>query len=102
MTALVPVVIPIFFVILAQTAATSRSFAVAGGYEVRVDRDFLAVGAASVLASVSGGFAVNASPTRTGVVAASNGRSQAVNLTAGVLVLSLIHISEPTRLGMIS
>jgi len=74
--ALVPVVIPVFFVILAQTAATSRSFAVAGGYEVRVDRDFLAVGAASVLAGVSGGFAVNASPTRTGVVAASNGRSR--------------------------
>jgi len=91
--ALVPVVIPVFFVILAQTAATSRSFAVAGGYEVRVDRDFLAVGAASVLASVSGGFAVNASPTRTGVVAASNGRSQAVNLTAGVLVAAVLLVA---------
>ena len=91
--ALVPVGIPIFFVILAQTAATSRSFAVAGGYEVRVDRDFLAVGAASVLAGVSGGFAVNASPTRTGVVAASNGRSQAVNLTAGVLVAAVLLVA---------
>jgi sulfate permease, SulP family len=89
----VPVVIPVFFVILAQTAATSRSFAVAGGYEVRVDRDFLAVGAASVLASVTGGFAVNASPTRTGVVAASNGRSQAVNLTAGVLVAAVLLVA---------
>jgi MFS superfamily sulfate permease-like transporter len=91
--ALVPVVIPVFFVILAQTAATSRSFAVAGGYEVRVDRDFLAVGAASMLASVTGGFAVNASPTRTGVVAASNGRSQAVNLTAGVLVAAVLLVA---------
>jgi len=92
-TALVPVVIPVFFVILAQTAATSRSFAVAGGYEVRVDRDFLAVGAACMLASVTGGFAVNASPTRTGVVAASNGRSQAVNLTAGVLVAAVLLVA---------
>ena len=92
-TALVPVVIPVFFVILAQTAATSRSFAVAGGYEVRVDRDFLAVGAASVLAGVTGAFAVNASPTRTGVVAASNGRSQAVNLTAGLLVAAVLLVA---------
>jgi sulfate permease, SulP family len=92
-TALVPVVIPVFFVILAQTAATSRSFAVAGGYEVRVDRDFLAVGAACMLASVTGGFGVNASPTRTGVVAASNGRSQAVNLTAGVLVTAVLLVA---------
>jgi SulP family sulfate permease len=60
---------------------------------VRVDRDFLAVGAASVLASVTGGFAVNASPTRTGVVAASNGRSQAVNLTAGVLVAAVLLVA---------
>jgi high affinity sulfate transporter 1 len=92
-TTLVPAVIPIFFVILAQTAATSRSFAVAGGYEVRVDRDFLAVGAASVVASLTGGFGVNASPTRTGVVAASNGRSQAVNLTAGVLVAAVLLVA---------
>ena len=91
--ALVPVAIPIFFVILAQTAATSRSFAVAGGYEVRVDRDFLAVGSASLLAGLTGGFAVNASPTRTGVVAASNGRSQAVNLTAGILVAAVLLVA---------
>ncbi len=92
-TALVPVVIPIFFVILAQTAATSRGFAVAGGYAVRVDRDFVAVGAASMLAGLAGGFAVNGSPTRTGVVAASNGRSQAVNLTAGVLVAAVLLVA---------
>ena len=93
LTALAPVAVPIFFVILAQTAATSRSFAVAGGYAVRVDRDFVAVGAASVLAGLAGGFAVNASPTRTGVVAASNGRSQATNLTAGVLVVAVLLVA---------
>lgn len=108
-TALAPVVIPVFFVILAQTAATSRSFAVTGGYEVRVDRDFVAVGAASMLASMIGGFAVNASPTRTGVVAASNGRSQAVNLSAGVLVAAVLlvatgviaHLPEATLGGIL-
>jgi len=46
-----------------------------------------------VLAGVTGGFAVNASPTRTGVVAASNGRSQAVNLTAGVLVAAVLLVA---------
>ena len=88
-----PVVVPIFFVILAQTAATSRSFAVSGGYEVRIDRDFVAVGTASVLAGLSGGFAVNASPTRTGVVAAANGRTQAVNLIAGLVVAAVLLVA---------
>ncbi len=91
--ALVPVAVPIFFVILAQTAATSRGFAVSGGYDVVVDRDFLAVGTASVLSSLTGAFAVNASPTRTGVVAASNGRSQIVNLVAGLLVAAVLLVA---------
>ncbi|HKH87814.1 MAG TPA: SulP family inorganic anion transporter, partial [Acidimicrobiales bacterium] len=91
--ALVPVAVPIFFVILAQTAATSRGFAVSGGYDVVVDRDFLAVGTASVLSSLAGAFAVNASPTRTGVVAASNGRSQIVNLVAGLLVAAVLLVA---------
>jgi SulP family sulfate permease len=90
LVALVPVVVPIFFVTLAQTAATSRSFAVSGGYEVRVDRDFVAVGAGSILAGLAGGFAVNASPTRTGVVAAMKGRTQAVNLAAAVVVVAVL------------
>lgn len=93
MTSLVPVAVPIFFVILAQTAATSRSFAVAGGYEVRVDRDFVAVGAASVLGGVMGAFAVDASPTRTGIVAASRGRSQIVNLVAAALVVAVLLVA---------
>ncbi len=91
--ALIPVVVPIFFVILAQTAATSRSFAVSGGYDVLIERDFLAVGAASVLGGLVGGFAVNASPTRTGVVAESRGRTQAVNLVAGLLVAVVLLVA---------
>ena len=91
--ALLPVAVPIFFVILAQTAATSRGFAVSGGYDVVVDRDFLAVGTASVLSGLTGAFAVNASPTRTGVVAASNGRSQIVNLVAGLLVAAVLLVA---------
>jgi len=92
-TGLLPVVVPIFFVVLAQTAATSRGFAVSGGYEVRIDRDFVAVGAASVVAGFAGSFAVDASPTRTAVVAASNGRSQLVNLVAAVLVVAVLLVA---------
>jgi high affinity sulfate transporter 1 len=93
LTELVPLVIPVFFVVLAQTAATSRTFAVSGGYEVRVDRDFVAVGAASILAGLMGSFAVNASPTRTGVVAASNGRSQLVNMVAAAVVAAVLLVA---------
>ncbi|MGO9177854.1 MAG: SulP family inorganic anion transporter [Candidatus Limnocylindrales bacterium] len=85
-TELVPIVVPIFLVTLAQTAATSRGFAAAGGYDVRIDRDFVAVGAGSLLSGLSGGFAVNASPTCTATVAAVGGRSQAANLVAAGVV----------------
>ncbi len=93
LTALIPTAVPIFFVTLAQTAATSRGFAVAGGYEVRIDRDFVAVGAASLVSSLTGSFAVNASPTRTAVVAASAGRSQVVNLIAAALVVAVLLVA---------
>jgi SulP family sulfate permease len=92
-TGLLPVVVPIFFVVLAQTAATSRGFAVSGGYEVRIDRDFVAVGAASIVAGFAGSFAVDASPTRTAVVAASSGRSQLVNLVAAMLVVAVLLVA---------
>lgn len=85
-TELVPIVVPIFLVTLAQTAATSRGFAAAGGYDVRINRDFVAVGAGSLLSGLSGGFAVNASPTCTATVAAVGGRSQAANLVAAGVV----------------
>ncbi|TIV29267.1 MAG: SulP family inorganic anion transporter, partial [Mesorhizobium sp.] len=60
--ALVPLALLIAIVVMVQTAATSRSFASQNGEAPDVNRDFVGVGAGSIVAALFGAFAVNASP----------------------------------------
>ena len=87
---LLPSAAAVALIVITQTSATTRSFADLGGFETDVDRDFVGVGAGSVLAAFIGGFAVNASPPRTAVVTSSGARSQVPGLVAGALVVVLI------------
>jgi len=64
---LVPLTLIVAVIVMVQTAATTRSFA-SDNEPPDVDRDFVGVGAGSVLSGLIGGFPVNASPPRTGVV----------------------------------
>ncbi|PJI91110.1 SulP family inorganic anion transporter [Luteimicrobium subarcticum] len=83
--------VTVAFVCVIQTAAASRSFAALGGYEVDLNRDFMAVGAGSLASSAVGAFPVNTSPPRTALVAESGGRTQLVSLVSvGVVVLILL------------
>lgn len=77
-------------VVISQSAATTRAFAEEGHYDVDVSRDFVGVGAGSVLAGVAGSFPVDASPPRTGAVASSGGRSQAACLAAAAVIVGLL------------
>ena len=72
-----PIAAVVALVVVSQSAATTRAFADQGGYEVDVGRDFLGVGAGSIVAGLSGSFPVNASPARTAAVASAGGRTQA-------------------------
>ena len=63
----------LFLVIVAQSAATARSFAQKYGEPFGQNRDLAALGAANALAGVSGTFVVNGSPTKTAVVDAAGG-----------------------------
>lgn len=85
-----PMAAVVALVVITQSAATTRAFADRGGYEVDVGRDFLGVGAGSVLAGLIGSFPVNASPPRTGAVASAGGRTQLAGLGAAVVVALLI------------
>ncbi len=85
-----PIAAVVALVVITQTAVTTRAFADQGKYEVDVNRDFVGVGAGSVVAGLSGSFPVNASPARTAAVASASGRTQAVTLTAAVVVVALI------------
>lgn len=85
-----PVSVVVALVVISQTAATSRAFADEGGYQVDVGRDFVGVGAGSVLAGLSGSFAVNASPARTAAVATAGGRTPWTGLGAAAAVVVLV------------
>jgi MFS superfamily sulfate permease-like transporter len=75
-------------VVMVQTAATSRSFS--AGRDPQIDRDYVGLGAAGLLAGVLGAFPVNASPPRTATVAETGGRSQLSGLLAAMAVLALL------------
>jgi high affinity sulfate transporter 1 len=81
-------------VVITQTAATTRAFADQGGYDVDAGRDFLGVGAGSVLAGLVGSFPVDASPPRTGAVANAGGKTQAGPLGAALVVLVFLPFAD--------
>jgi len=94
---LAPLAAVVALVIITQTAATTRGFAEQGGYDVDAGRDFLAVGAGSVIAGLVGSFPVDASPPRTGAVAAAGGRTQAGALGAALAIVLLIPVANVLR-----
>jgi MFS superfamily sulfate permease-like transporter len=77
-------------VVVTQSAATTRAFPGQRGHQVNISRDFLGVGAGSIVAGLAGSFPVNASPARTAAVATAGGRSQAAGLGAAAAVVLLI------------
>ena len=85
-----PIAAVVALVVVTQSAATTRAFADQGHYEVDVGRDFLGVGAGSIVAGLAGAFPVNASPPRTAAVAAASGRTQAAGLGAAAAILLLV------------
>jgi sulfate permease, SulP family len=91
---LAPLAAVVTLVVVTQTAATTRAFAEQGGFDVDVGRDFLGVGAGSVVAGLVGSFPVDASPPRTGAVATAGGRTQAGALGAAFAVVLLIPVAN--------
>ncbi len=86
----------IFFVILAQSAATSRAYAVKHSESFDENVDLIGLGLANVAAGLSGTFAVNGSPTKTEIVDSSGGRSQLAQITTALVVLIvLLFLTKP-------
>jgi sulfate permease, SulP family len=87
---LVPLTLIIAIIVMVQTAATTRSFVSDPNEPPDVDRDFVGVGAGSILAGLIGAFPVNASPPRTAIVSETGGLSQLAVLAAAAIVLALL------------
>jgi sulfate permease, SulP family len=86
----------IFFVILAQSAATSRAYADRFGDRFDENTDLLGLAAASASAGLSGTFVVNGSPTKTAMVDTAGGRSQLAQLFAALVVaIVLVFLTGP-------
>jgi high affinity sulfate transporter 1 len=87
---LLPTVISIVVVILAQSAATSRAYALRYGDSFDENVDLIGLGLANAGAGLSGTFVVNGSPTKTEMVDSAGGRSQVAQLTTGVIVIAVL------------
>ena len=77
-------------VIMSQSAATARASADEIGVADNLNRDFVGIGLANVLAGACGAFPVDASPARTTVTQLAGGRTKLVGLVAvvGALLFS--------------
>jgi MFS superfamily sulfate permease-like transporter len=76
-----------FILIISQSAATARSFAMKHGDRVDINRDLIGLSGANLAAGLSGTFVVNGSPTKTQILDAQKGRTQVANLTLATVVL---------------
>lgn len=95
-TGLVPVAVSMLLVILAQSAATSRVYAVRYNERYEANTDLVGLGLANLGAGLTGTFPVNGSPTKTEMVDEAKSRTQVAQLTmAAVVVVVLLFLTKP-------
>ena len=79
-----------FILILAQSAATSRAYALKYNDSFDENVDLVGLGVSNLAAGLSGTFVVNGSPTKTEMVDSAGGRSQISQVTTGVIVVVVL------------
>jgi SulP family sulfate permease len=96
--ALMPVAASCFVMIIAQSAATARIYAVKHKERVDENADILGLAAANAAASLSGAFVVNGSPTQTAMAEGAGARSQVAQLVfAAVVAVVLLFLTGPLQ-----
>ena len=87
-----------FVMIVAQSAATARSYALRHDQRLDENADLVGLSAANAAAALSGAFVVNGSPTQTAMVEGAGGQSQLAQVvTASVVALVLFFLTEPLQ-----
>ncbi|MGA8571371.1 MAG: SulP family inorganic anion transporter [Desulfobaccales bacterium] len=87
---LAPTAFSIFVVILAQSAATSRAYAIRYDEPFRENVDLVGLSIANVGAGLTGAFVVNGSPTASEMVDSAGGRCQLAQITSCCIVLLVL------------
>jgi high affinity sulfate transporter 1 len=96
--ALLPVAASCVVIIIAQSAATARSFAIRHHARVDENADILGLAAANAMSALSGSFVVNGSPSQTALADNAGARSQwAMLVMAGVTLLVLLFFTGPLQ-----
>jgi high affinity sulfate transporter 1 len=97
-TALVATCVSMALVILAQSAATSRAYAVKYQEHFVENDDLVGLGLANLAAGLSSTFVVNGSPTKTEMVDEAKSRTQIAQVTtAATVVLVLLFLTRPLQ-----
>jgi MFS superfamily sulfate permease-like transporter len=87
-----------FLVILAQSAATSRAYAVKYQERFVENDDLVGLSAANLTAGLSGTFVVNGSPTKTEMVDEAKSHTQVAQLTTAlVVIVVLLFLTKPLQ-----
>jgi sulfate permease, SulP family len=95
-TLVLPIAFSCFIVILAQSAATARVYALRYRDSFNQDEDLLGLALANAAAGCSSTFIVNGSPTQTATVDSAGGHSQLSQVTTAVVVLMvLLFLTKP-------
>jgi len=90
--------VSIFLVIIAQSAATSRAYAVKNREEFEENTDIVGLSAASIGAGISGTFVVNGSPTKSKMAEESKAGSQVAMLSmAAMVAIVLLFLTKPLQ-----
>ncbi len=93
---LLGVALACFLVILAQSAATSRAYALRYEEKFSENGDLVGLGLSNVAAGMSGTFVVNGSPTKTEMVDSAGGKTQLASIvTAGIVLIVLLFLTVP-------
>lgn len=95
---LVPIAASCVVMIVAQSAATARFYAMRHQQSLNENSDLVGLAAANFAAGLSGTFVVNGSPTQTAMVESSGGRSQLAQLaTAAMVAIVLLFFTRPLQ-----
>ena len=90
--------VSMFLVIIAQSAATSRAYAVKYKERFVENDDLIGLSAANLAAGLSSTFVVNGSPTKTEMVDEAKSHTQVAQLTTAVVVaIVLLFLTKPLQ-----
>jgi len=77
-------------VLFTSGTLTARSFAAKGRYEINIDQELAAYGAANIASALSQGFAVTGADSRTAMADAAGGRTQVTGLVAAAIIAAVL------------